>query len=263
MCSAIHEEGDTLPNTNSIAEHSAVTSLLYTEFDAARYLRIPLWAVLLIAGDTSQRSRFKRSGWFGSTNDDFPQLPDEHYCRLSFRTLAMLFVSSEVIRSHSHKFPLPWRYRDVLLRFEEIRRASGSFEPDPRWFTEPDWVLGVFGAILHPEREADQTQLLKQILLHQSRVEQKDGIPIRLFPFSRDPATEAPRTIVIDPEIRFGRPTVKGAPTDVLVERWRAGDRCIELAEDYGLTVDEVEEALRYETQPDRECQFSDNHLFV
>ena len=52
---------------------------------------------------------------------------------------------------------------------------------------------------------------------------------------------------MIDPEIRFGRPAVKGVPTDVLVERWRGGDNLAELADDYGLTTDEVDEALRYE----------------
>ena len=91
-------------------------------------------------------------------------------------------------------------------------------------------------------------RLLKLIRLHQERIELKAHTPVRLYPFSRDPAPDAPRMVIIDPEIRFGRPTVRGVPTDVLAERWRAGDHTAELAEDYGLNLDDVDEALRYES---------------
>jgi uncharacterized protein (DUF433 family) len=56
--------------------------------------------------------------------------------------------------------------------------------------------------------------------------------------------------IEINPQIRFGRPTVagKGVPTDVIFERFRAGDSSAELADDYDVTTSEVDEAIRYET---------------
>ncbi len=55
--------------------------------------------------------------------------------------------------------------------------------------------------------------------------------------------------MVMDPRIRFGRPTVvaHGTPTDILLERHQAGDSIAELADDYGIPAAEVEEAIRFE----------------
>lgn len=36
-------------------------------------------------------------------------------------------------------------------------------------------------------------------------------------------------------------------PTSVLHERWKAGDSIASLAEDYDRSIEEVEEAIRYE----------------
>src|ERR1019366_6393491 len=47
------------------------------------------------------------------------------------------------------------------------------------------------------------------------------GLAVRLFPLVRTAGTEQPRTIVIDPERGFGRPTLagKGVRVDIVVER--------------------------------------------
>jgi uncharacterized protein (DUF433 family) len=181
--------------------------------------------------------------------DDYGLLfPEGKDWRISFRALSVLFVSSAVFRPLRPEFPFPWGHpRDAFRFFELTHEAAQGTENDARVFTDPDWALSQFEQVWRRIPDIDQTQLLKLIALHQARVELNEGIPIRLFPFSRDPTPDAPSKVAIDPEIRFGRPTVKGAPTDVLAERWRAGDNSAELAEDYGLTTEEVDEALRYE----------------
>jgi uncharacterized protein (DUF433 family) len=75
---------------------------------------------------------------------------------------------------------------------------------------------------------------------------------MRLYPFSRVPAEGSPRAIVMDPRIRFGRPTIagQGVPTDILFERHQAGDSLGVLADDYGIPAAEIEEAIRYEAMP-------------
>jgi uncharacterized protein (DUF433 family) len=169
--------------------------------------------------------------------------------RISFRLLSALFVYSAVFRSFISEIRLPWRHPEDLYCFVRLfHEVSLTIVDDPQVLIDPEWVLNRFGRTAGRLAEMDRTRLLKLITLHQTRVEMKDGIPVRLFPFSRDPGPDAPRVIVIDPDIRFGRPTVKGAPTDVLAERWRAGDSSPELAEDYGLTPDEIDEALRFES---------------
>lgn len=83
---------------------------------------------------------------------------------------------------------------------------------------------------------------------HLRRVERDEaGLPIRLYPFGQKPG-DAP-VIAIDPAIGFGRPIVgrRGIATQVLVERIDAGEELPEVAEDYGLTPDEVREAIVYE----------------
>ena len=71
--------------------------------------------------------------------------------------------------------------------------------------------------------------------------------PVRLYPFgSGDPER---RPIAIDPGIAFGRPIVlrAGVSTGVIAERIDAGESVADLADDYGLTTEEVEQAVVYE----------------
>ena len=84
---------------------------------------------------------------------------------------------------------------------------------------------------------------------HLKRVEwDQRSFPIRLYPFlSGESASEKP--IAIDPAIAFGRPIVlrTGVSTHAIAERLDAGESVSELAEDYGLTGSEIEEAALYE----------------
>jgi uncharacterized protein (DUF433 family) len=58
--------------------------------------------------------------------------------------------------------------------------------------------------------------------------------------------------IAIDPSIALGRPIVlmTGVSTHAIAERLHAGESVGELAEDYGLTGTETEEAALYERAP-------------
>jgi uncharacterized protein (DUF433 family) len=58
---------------------------------------------------------------------------------------------------------------------------------------------------------------------------------------------QQPRLIVIDPECGFGRPvlTGTGVPISIIQERFKGGDSSSELARDYGVGVEAIEEALR------------------
>jgi uncharacterized protein (DUF433 family) len=55
--------------------------------------------------------------------------------------------------------------------------------------------------------------------------------------------------VVIDPHISYGRPVLVGTgiPTAVVAERYKAGEPIDELAEDYGRSRKEIEEAIRCE----------------
>jgi uncharacterized protein (DUF433 family) len=76
------------------------------------------------------------------------------------------------------------------------------------------------------------------------------GLPIKLYPFMRtQPLKEQPRTVVIDPQVSFGRPVIAGTgiPTAVLAERFKAGDQPPDLAKDYGASEEAIWDAIRCE----------------
>ena len=71
--------------------------------------------------------------------------------------------------------------------------------------------------------------------------------PVRLYPFVSGNSERRP--IAIDPKIAFGRPVVlrAGVSTGIIAERIDAGETVADLTDDYGLTVEEVEQAVLYE----------------
>ena len=53
--------------------------------------------------------------------------------------------------------------------------------------------------------------------------------------------------IVIDPRVSYGAPMVNGIPTWVLKGRWVAGESILDIQEDFGLSENEIADALRFE----------------
>jgi uncharacterized protein (DUF433 family) len=68
---------------------------------------------------------------------------------------------------------------------------------------------------------------------------------VRLFPLLK--REDAPRSIVIDPRRAFGRPVIVGtsAPAVDVLARFDAGDGVDELARDYDVSTELIEDALR------------------
>lgn len=253
-----------MPETQAIAEQNVTEVPLYTPLDVARYLRVPAWVPLAVAGQRLIHPReFAERFWCGpeafsrsAQDDDGLSWGNEKTPRISFRSLVVLFVHSPLFRSTPFWLEPPnGRPKFALPTLERAWAALRTIASEPERFTDPDLFLSRIHLDWWPNLTKEKIR--KLILLHIARVEVKDGIPTKIFPFSRDPELDPPRVVEIDPEIRFGRPCVKGVPTDVVVERWRAGDSAADLAEDYGLTTDEVDEAIRYESAPYPYAAFS------
>jgi uncharacterized protein (DUF433 family) len=75
------------------------------------------------------------------------------------------------------------------------------------------------------------------------------GFVARLYPVTRSNIEKAPKIIVIDPHMSFGKPVIAGTgiTTSVVAERFEAGESVYMLKKDYGLRGSQVEEAIRYE----------------
>ena len=73
----------------------------------------------------------------------------------------------------------------------------------------------------------------------------KTGVAARWFPLGPDD-----RTIVIDPRVSFGSPTIRGVRTETLTELHLAGERdtdIIELYAGFGITAADIRAAVDFE----------------
>jgi uncharacterized protein (DUF433 family) len=74
-----------------------------------------------------------------------------------------------------------------------------------------------------------------------SAVEYSDNLAGLLRPEPRTP------DVVMDPRRAFGQPAVRNVRTDALAEDYRAGTSRDDLADLYELTLDQIDEAIRFE----------------
>ena len=53
--------------------------------------------------------------------------------------------------------------------------------------------------------------------------------------------------VIVDPQLAFGRPIFEngGARVEDVIDRWRAGESASELAQDFGVSAEEIEDAAR------------------
>lgn len=167
---------------------------------------------------------------------------------LSFTNLCELHVLS-VIRRH-HKISLP----KVRSSVEYLKKRLSANRPliDRQFHTNGiDLFVEHASQLLNVSREG-QEALRGEFADALARIERDShGAPIRLFPFSRTTSSGSsqPKLVVIDPQLSFGRPVLAkvSIPTEIIVDRFRAGDSLMEMAKDYRVDENEIEEALRFE----------------
>lgn len=176
------------------------------------------------------------------------QPADSNARLLSFANLCELHVLSAIRRRH--KISLS-KVRDSI---SYLRTQLGTDRPliDKQFKTNGVDLFVEHASHLLNVSKQGQEALRGDFAVALARIERdRSGMPIRLFPFSRSttPDAKQPKSIVIDPRLSFGRPVLSdvAVPTEVIVGRFRAGDTLVEMAKDYGVDEEEIEEALRFE----------------
>jgi uncharacterized protein (DUF433 family) len=175
------------------------------------------------------------------------QLPNPDEPLLSFTNLVEAHVLAAIRRRHG----VPMQKVRPALEFLEKELEVGHPLAHKELLTD-----GVSLFVEHLGRLVNLSQrgqlAVRQILeAHLERVEHDaSGLAARLFPFSR--GTEdlrPPRVVVVDPRISFGRPAITGTSvrTEVVASRLKAGESIHELALDYEISEELIEEAIRYE----------------
>jgi uncharacterized protein (DUF433 family) len=206
----------------------------YTVAEAARYLSMPY---------PTLRS------WFAGIEGQFKavvrwEVSGDH--RLSFSNLVEAHVLRALRTRHGISMPdvrKAIRYVEEKEGIDRLLLHPGLRAGLGRLFLEKyAELIELTPSVQHVIERAFE-QFLEAVVLDPV------GIPVKLFPWIPDPRVGPKRSILIDPEVSFGRPvtSLRGITTVVLADQFDAGASIEELADDYGLSPEAIEDALAFE----------------
>ncbi|MDH3692291.1 MAG: DUF433 domain-containing protein [Gammaproteobacteria bacterium] len=209
----------------------------YSIAEAAHYLSVP-----------AATTRYWATG-----QGPYPALidvPDNHPTLLSFLNLVELHVLAAIRRKHT--VPMPKVRAAIEYLREHTRSAAGRQHPLISKQLETDGLdlfVERYGELVNISK-AGQMAMREVMSAALHRIERDPrGIPIKLYPFTRSRIDDAPAMVVIDPALSAGRPVIAGTglATEVIADRYKAGESVNELAKDYERKKAEIEEAIRCE----------------
>ena len=211
----------------------------YTISEAAHYLAVPAATI-----------RY----WSVGRDDYEPliEVPAHAPTLLSFLNLTELHVLAAIRRKHEVKMPSirsAIQYLAANARHATDRRhplISRTLETDGL-----DLFIEQYGQLINIS-QAGQTAMREIISAALRRIDRdRAGVPIKLYPFTRATIDETPAIVVIDPRLSSGRPVIAGTglATQLIAERYKAGESISDLAHDYERGHEEIEEAIRCELQ--------------
>lgn len=209
----------------------------YTVSEAAHYLTVPAATI---------------RDWSVRRHEHAPiiKVPARGPTLLSFINLTELHVLAAIRRGHEVKTPGIRRVTECLAA--NARQAMDQHHPLISRALETDGFdlfIEQYGLLINADR-AGRSAMRKIIGEALRRIDRDpEGIPIKLYPFTRASVDAAPSIVVIDPRLSAGRPVISGTglATQLIAERYKAGESICDLADDYGRGNEEIEEAIRCE----------------
>lgn len=228
---------------------------LYSLGEAGRYLKLnPVTVRSWVYGRNYTLLDGSSKRW-----EPVIHLPNPEVPLLSFMNLVELHVLSGIRRIHNVRFQ---KVRSALAYVEQSTSEKNPLAKVDFWTDKFDLFIKISGDLICASLHGQQV-IQEAIVQYLHRVERDfDLAPLRLYPFSKEivlgfgnrdskpsDLENTPKSIVIDPLIAFGRPSISGTgiPTNVIVGRFKAGEKIAELAKDYGIEETQIKEALNYE----------------
>ena len=220
----------------------------YGVSEAARYLNIP---------PSTLRSWISGVRYHSDRSNFEPVIvvPPSEIVQLSFVNLVEAHVLVALRRVHKV------RLQDIRVALDTLEKQF-SEQPHPLAFksfaTDGKYLfLKDLGQLINLSWRG-QLEMEKVIDMYLHRIEYDTSGPVILYPFTRGPFQEddQPKAVLINPYISFGRPVLagRGVPTELVFERFNAGELIDALSEDYGRKRWEIEEAIRYESARSRKA---------
>ena len=169
-------------------------------------------------------------------------LPSPGY--LSFVNLTEAFILT-AMRRH-YRFTMP-RIRDAIDYAERRMRVPHPLAVEK--FVTDNIDLVVRTALGNVNMSRQGRSRMSKVLADLGRIVWRGQRPIALFPMFSLRGTDTSRPIRISPFIAFGHPVLTGTgiPTRAVWERFKGGESVRELADDFGLPNEVIEEAFRAE----------------
>ena len=171
---------------------------------------------------------------------------------LSFYNLTELHVLSAIRREYDVSMPKARQAIEYLIDKAQSRWDRKHPLISVQLATDGlDLFVEQYGQLINISRSGQIS--IREIMSSALQRIERDagGAPIKLYPFIQAKLEKAPTHIMIDPRVSFGRPVLAGTgiSTQIIAERYKAGEGIKELAEDYEREPVEIEEAIRCELQ--------------
>ena len=213
----------------------------YTVPEAAHYLQIP--TATLRSWTVGRRYPVQKGERFF---EPVIVVASRQPVMLSFVNLVESHVL-DAIRSR-YNVGLPAVRRAILFLRQQLNSqhplADQKFETDGK-----DLFIRKLGELIAVSK-GGQKAMPEVLDAYLQRIEwDLQGLATRLYPFTRQRELVQPKVVMIDPRVSFGRPVLAGTGirTELIAERYKAGESMDELARDYGRNRAEIEEAVRCE----------------
>lgn len=211
---------------------------LYSQTEASHYLCIPTstlryWAIGETTPKRSVKPLIQTAGKFN---------------RLSFLNLVELHLLNSLRKKYNIDMIKIRKSLDYLKRELKAERPllTKDFETDG-----VDLFIDHYGNLVNVSSSGQQA--MRELLLDSLTRVERDAkkIPIKLFPYTHSVPEDSPTVISMSPTLFSGRPVIDGTgiATAIIADRYKAGDSVSVLADDYGVDISKVEEAIRCELQ--------------
>lgn len=159
-------------------------------------------------------------------------------------------VEAHVLRSlrTDHGVPMDALRRAVAFAEKSLQIERLLLSPELRT-DAGKLLLERYGELIELSASG-QIAMRSMLNAHLARVEWDEWkFPVRLYPFTSSSAGTDKRPVAIAANIAFGRPVLVhgGITTAAIAERIDAGESVADLAEDYDVGLEDIEEAVLYE----------------
>ena len=206
---------------------------MYGLAEAALYLRVPIKTLeYWVLGRGKIKPMIKVAG--------------RHPRSLSFMNLLECHMLSAMRGVYNLKLP---KIRKAVVHLQNNSQFKHPLIEEPLFTNRIDVLIKELDTYLNISR--DGQYVIPQIAaVHLERIEYDKG-KFKFYPFVRQRTAEEPKYIVIDPKVGFGKPVIAGTgiSTAVIASRFNARESVPDLAEEYGLKPEQIEEAIRWETR--------------